>query len=251
MICTTGARASRPQKAAETAALPGRPRSGYEIAASGHRRGDDDRAGGGDDAVVDPQRLRDGPIRADHATSRREPLRRPQPRGDRRQQHGFRAALRRGRAAGNGGGSEPGRGDFQSPNDAAEAASYEESLEIRLDRRMRSEALDWARSHPGEALRLAAVKFARIWNVWPNEAQFSAPLIRLGVFVTYVPLLALGIYGAARTFRRGWPYILCWLPGGLHHRAARRIRQFHPLPRAGDARPDRASCRRGERKDEG
>jgi 4-amino-4-deoxy-L-arabinose transferase-like glycosyltransferase len=104
-------------------------------------------------------------------------------------------------------------GDLPSPADGrSETASYGDSLEVRLDRRLRSESIGWARSHPGEALRLAAVKFARIWNIWPNEAQFSAPLIRLGVLVTYVPLLALGIYGAARTIRRGWPYILCWLP---------------------------------------
>jgi hypothetical protein len=37
---------------------------------------------------------------------------------------------------------------------------------------------------------------------------------------TYVPIMILAITGAARTIRRGWPYVLCWLPAvyltGLH-----------------------------------
>jgi hypothetical protein len=59
---------------------------------------------------------------------------------------------------------------------------------------------------------LAAVKLVRMWNVWPNEPGMSAWPIRWGVAITYVPILELGIWGAARTVRRGWPYVLCWLP---------------------------------------
>ena len=87
-----------------------------------------------------------------------------------------------------------------------------ESLEIRLDRRLRSEALAWARDNPGKAAQLAAVKLFRVWNIWPNEPRLSSWPIRLAVLVTYVPVLALGIIGAAKTVRRGWPYVLCWLP---------------------------------------
>jgi hypothetical protein len=146
--------------------------------------------------------------------------------------------------------------EAEASGDAAEAASCEESLEVRLDRRMRSEAMDWVRTHPGESLHLAWKKFVRIWNIWPNEAQFSAPAIRLGVLVTYLPLLLLGIYGAARTFRRGWPYILCWLPAvyitALHMIFVSSIRYREPamlglIVLAAGA----ASGRMRRRKDEG
>jgi len=85
-------------------------------------------------------------------------------------------------------------------------------LEYRLNRRMRRAAIDWALDHPGAAVRLAAVKFVRIWNVWPNEKGLSAWPIRLALTVTYVPIMLLAALGALRTIRRGWPYVLCWLP---------------------------------------
>lgn len=90
------------------------------------------------------------------------------------------------------------------PRDAA--------LEIELDRRFRVAAWSFARDNPARVARLAAVKLMRIWNVRPNEARFSGWPIRLAVLFTYVPILALGTVGAARTIRRGWPYIMCWLP---------------------------------------
>lgn len=86
------------------------------------------------------------------------------------------------------------------------------SLECRLDRRLRQEALAWATDHPGEVLRLSLVKLARMWNLWPNDVAFSSWPIRLAVLFTYVPLLFFAIIGSARTLRRGWPYWLCWLP---------------------------------------
>jgi hypothetical protein len=88
-----------------------------------------------------------------------------------------------------------------------------ESLELRLDRRMRAEALAWARANPSRALQLAGVKFLRLWNVWPNAPGLSASwLAGFAVFFTYTPLLILAIMGAWRTVGRGWPYILCCLP---------------------------------------
>ncbi len=87
-----------------------------------------------------------------------------------------------------------------------------DTFEYRLDRRMRDAAMDWAKQHPGDVLRLAAVKFARIWNAWPNEPAFSRPAVRLAVAATYLPLLLLGLLGACQALRRGWPYILCFLP---------------------------------------
>ena len=72
--------------------------------------------------------------------------------------------------------------------------------------------MSWARQHPLEVLKLAAVKFARIWNIWPNEPAFSRPVVRVAVAVTYLPLLVLGLIGAYGAIVRGWPYVLCFLP---------------------------------------
>jgi hypothetical protein len=85
-------------------------------------------------------------------------------------------------------------------------------LEVRLDRRMRDAALAWARAHPGRVLQLAGVKFLRMWNVWPNEASLSTWPTRLAIVSSYVPVMVLGVLGAVTTIRRGWPYVLCWLP---------------------------------------
>ena len=77
---------------------------------------------------------------------------------------------------------------------------------------MCAEAWDWAEKHPREAIRLAGVKFLRTWNLWPNEASFSAWPVRWAVALSYVPLLILGVVGGVRTLARGGPYWLCWFP---------------------------------------
>ena len=93
-----------------------------------------------------------------------------------------------------------------------EAAAPREPFEYRLDRRMFAAAASWARQHPLDVARLAVVKFARLWNVWPNEAQFRSWPLRLAVLVTYGPVLLLAIAGAWRFRRRGWSTAVCWLP---------------------------------------
>lgn len=85
-------------------------------------------------------------------------------------------------------------------------------FEVRLDRRLRNASLDWAKAHPGEVLRLMAVKFGRMWNVWPNEPAFGSWPLRLMMLFSYAPLLVLALLGAWRFAPRGWPYVLCLLP---------------------------------------
>ena len=87
-----------------------------------------------------------------------------------------------------------------------------ETFEYYLDQQFRAAAIAWARSHPGRVLELAGTKFVRLWNVWPNEPKFSGWPARLLVLASYVPILALGLIGAGRSLRWGWPYVLCWLP---------------------------------------
>jgi 4-amino-4-deoxy-L-arabinose transferase-like glycosyltransferase len=92
------------------------------------------------------------------------------------------------------------------------AAADQDTFEFRLNRRMEKAALDWAWANPGRVAQLAWVKFARTWNVWPNEPQARSWPLRLAVMCTYVPLLCLGIVGAWRYTPWGWPYVLAWLP---------------------------------------
>lgn len=86
------------------------------------------------------------------------------------------------------------------------------AAEYRLDGHLRSESLAWARANPGRVLQLMGIKLARLWNVWPNEAAFSAWYIRLAVLASYGPVMVLAAIGGWRTIHRGWPYVLCWLP---------------------------------------
>ena len=103
---------------------------------------------------------------------------------------------------------------FMAEQRAADRAAppSNETFEYRLDQRMLRASLDWARANPGRVSQLAAIKFARVWNVWPNEPSLRRWPVRLAIVATYVPLLACAIAGAWKYSRRGWPYVLAWLP---------------------------------------
>ena len=102
--------------------------------------------------------------------------------------------------------------EFKAQEQAADGAAGAETFEYRLDRRLASAAVDWARANPGRAIELAGIKFLRIWNVWPNEPAFRSWPMRLVVLFTYAPLLVLSLVGAWRFTRSGWPYVLACLP---------------------------------------
>jgi hypothetical protein len=101
-------------------------------------------------------------------------------------------------------------GDFVKAEERAQKDA--DTFEYRLDARMRKAATAWAWQHPGRAISLAGTKLLRMWNVWPNEPAFSSWPLRLLIFASYAPVLALGLLGAWKTIGRGWPYVLCWLP---------------------------------------
>ena len=98
--------------------------------------------------------------------------------------------------------------------DAADPPPENQSVcfEARLDRRMRDAAIAWAVRHPGRVVRLAAVKFLRIWNICPNEATLRSWAFCTVLTIAYVPVLVLGLAGIWQTAHRGWPYVLCLLP---------------------------------------
>lgn len=111
------------------------------------------------------------------------------------------------------GGSEMGFvAEFTELEKQQPSGDVNDPFEYRLDRRMWNAAVSWARENPARVCELAGIKFVRIWNVWPNEPAFRGWLPRLAVLVTYVPLLVLGLVGVFRFTRRGWPYVLAWLP---------------------------------------
>lgn len=97
-------------------------------------------------------------------------------------------------------------------NQEREAPTSNEPLEYRLDRRLREEALRWAGQNPARVLELAAIKVARLWNLWPNEPQWRSWPLRLVVVATYLPIVVLGVWGAWRFRRGGMSVALCWLP---------------------------------------
>ena len=90
--------------------------------------------------------------------------------------------------------------------------SSDEPLEIRLNQRLAEESVSWTRQHPWEAIRLGGIKFLRMWNIFPNEPSFSSLLSRVGIALSYGPVLVLALLGAISNFRRGFSYMLCWLP---------------------------------------
>jgi 4-amino-4-deoxy-L-arabinose transferase-like glycosyltransferase len=97
--------------------------------------------------------------------------------------------------------------------DPAGAGGFQtDCFEYRLDRRMGAAATTWARQNPGRVAELAVAKFVRMWNIWPNEPSLSTWPARVVVLLSYLPVLLLAMVAAIKTIRRGWPYVLCWLP---------------------------------------
>ncbi len=104
--------------------------------------------------------------------------------------------------------------EFRQAQATADLASVSplEGFEERLDRRMFNAAIAWARENPARVIQLALIKFVRMWNVWPNAADLQSWPLRVALMIGYAPLLVFGVWGACRFARRGWPYVLCFLP---------------------------------------
>ena len=100
--------------------------------------------------------------------------------------------------------------EFERQERAA-PSNDQDCYEYRLDRRLRTAAMDWARSHPGRVVELMGIKFARLWNIWPNEQDFRSWPIRVLIAATFLPVIVLGIWGMWHV-GKAWPYALCWLP---------------------------------------
>lgn len=86
------------------------------------------------------------------------------------------------------------------------------TFEERLDRLLYADAMTWARTHPADALRLARVKFQRIWSPWPNDRGFSSPMVAIVSAGTFLPLVLCTAIGIYQHWKRGWSYQLCVIP---------------------------------------
>ena len=86
------------------------------------------------------------------------------------------------------------------------------AFESRLDRRLWDAALRWAAEHPRRVLELAAIKFVRLWNLWPNDRQNRGGLVRLVTAATFLPAIVLALIGIWQSRRKVWPAAVCWLP---------------------------------------
>ena len=67
--------------------------------------------------------------------------------------------------------------------------------EYQFDHHLQMAALHWATENPLRVIELAAIKFARMWNFWPNEASFRSWPLCLAVFGTYTPVIILALSG--------------------------------------------------------
>lgn len=91
-------------------------------------------------------------------------------------------------------------------NQGGDQKPPESTLEWRIDRRLRQEAMDWASENPSDALSLGLVKFWRTWSPAPKAQELSNPWIRWWEAGSYLAILCMsgvGIY-RLRLDRRGW-----------------------------------------------
>jgi 4-amino-4-deoxy-L-arabinose transferase-like glycosyltransferase len=76
--------------------------------------------------------------------------------------------------------------------------------EYEMNAEYRRRAWAFVAAQPLETLRLAVIKQARYWNVWPNAPQFDRPLTRLALLLATVPLYLgslLGLWWSERNTR--------------------------------------------------
>lgn len=96
--------------------------------------------------------------------------------------------------------------DFVDHFRQAEMANPSDSLdvhfEVRLDNRMKRAAIDWVKSDPQKALKLAFIKIYRLWAPIPREKAFATPFLKLCLVASFVPIFLLGLAGGIKSFRK-------------------------------------------------
>lgn len=83
--------------------------------------------------------------------------------------------------------------------------------EVEADRWQRDRAIEFIRSNPSRFAGLAARKFIRFWNLWPNAPGFDRGMYRWIAFASFTPVLLLGL-ASIYVLRKMWrDAIIMWL----------------------------------------
>ena len=80
--------------------------------------------------------------------------------------------------------------------------------EATQDATLRRRAVDFALSHPGRALELAAIKAARFWSPWPNAETLRSPVAAWASAAVTLPLFGLVAIGIWECRREGRALVL-------------------------------------------
>lgn len=67
--------------------------------------------------------------------------------------------------------------------------------EYEMNQHYKNLAVDFAKTHPGETVRLMLVKFWRFWKPWPNADQFQHPVLLLVIAIFFLNLIVWSIWG--------------------------------------------------------
>jgi len=87
----------------------------------------------------------------------------------------------------------------------------EELGELERDRWQQDRAIEFIQSDPARFARLAARKFLRFWNVWPNAPGFDRGMYRGIAFASFAPVLLLSL-ASVFILRGKWrDTIIIWL----------------------------------------
>lgn len=84
--------------------------------------------------------------------------------------------------------------------------------EYEVDRIYRQRAWDFAKAHPGEALRLALAKFQRTWNPFLNASQFRSVGLQAAISAAFFVLVTSALVGAWVHRGSGWLLLIAITP---------------------------------------
>jgi hypothetical protein len=94
--------------------------------------------------------------------------------------------------------------------------------ELENDQFWRRKALEWIRTHPGDFLRLAAVKLGRFWSPVPNYKGMRTPFYVTVSLLSYGPVMLLALYGLALSISR-WRRLLVLVAPILYYTALHAV----------------------------
>lgn len=92
------------------------------------------------------------------------------------------------------------------------SVQQEIAAEITNDRYFRDAAIAWGKQHPSRVLKLAAIKFVRLWSPIPNEPTWRRFPLNLIIPLFTIPILILAAHGFFANINRGATWWILALP---------------------------------------